>query len=64
MDAEEEDETDKDGLRTNESQSDIDEKAKLVYIVYNCIEVLIWMIDFVVVYYLLLLPVYYDLPTF
>ena len=30
MDAEEDDETDKDGLRTNEGQSDVDEKAKLV----------------------------------
>ena len=30
MDAEEDDDIDKEGLRTNEGQCDVDEKAKLV----------------------------------
>ena len=64
MDVEEDDEIDKDGLRINESQRDNDEKAKLVFNIYIYSEVLIGITDFVVVCYLLLLPVYYDLPTF
>ena len=38
MDAEEDDEIDKDGLRTNEEQSDVDERAKLVIGSGDCIE--------------------------
>ena len=65
MDAEEDDGIDKDGLRTNESQRVNDEKAKLVPQAFNYKTlVLTGITDFVVVFYLLLLPVYYDLPTF
>lgn len=35
MDAEEDDEIDKDGLRTNEEQRGVDEKAKLVNSFWN-----------------------------
>ena len=64
MDAEEDDKIDKNSLRTNEGQSDVDEKAKLVLSFKKCSGRLTWRADFAVVCYLLLLPVYYDQPTF
>lgn len=36
MDTEEDDEVDKDGLRTSEEQGDVDEKAKFVISFQNC----------------------------
>lgn len=64
MDAEEDDKIDKDSLRTNEGQSDVDEKAKLVLSFDQCSGRLTWQADFAIVCYLLLSPVYYDQLTF
>ena len=64
MDVEEDDRIDKDSLRTNEGQSDVDEKAKLVIRFEQCSRRLTGRTGSAVVCYLLLLPVYYDQPTF